>query len=329
MRPARRAALLACAATAALAASSGCRPDFAPYNRVQSLRVLGMKSEPAAPITGDTGTLSALVFTPTDDPSLTYAWSWCPVPGAANDGYPCLVDEATLDTIADGIPTPRPPPYDLGTDPTAMLANAIDPTFLGLVCAGMLPGIPVKPDCTYGFPFQVKLTVKTDTDQVDAVETMRWRFAAPATPTTPAIPATPINANPIIDALEATIAGNPVPIADPPVATLPRTVATPLHADMSEANAEMYDGPVDANGNPTTLVERLFLTWFVETGDTNDSRTSFISGSTAFPDMLVNSWTPAAVKDYPAGTARLFVVAHDSRGGVGWQQGTVNLEDAP
>jgi hypothetical protein len=306
----------------ALTTTGGCSKDFAPFNRLTSLRVLAVQSEPAAPFSGETGTLSALVFTPTDDPSLTYAWSWCPFPGASNNGYPCLVDEATLDAAATAFGVAPPPAYDLGTAPTAQLPNSLDPSVLAAACAGMLPGQPAKPDCTNGFPIQVKLTVTTATDQVITIATIDWRFDA----------AVPPNANPVISGLTATLGGvvQPItdPLTDPPGLTFPRDVATPIGALVTPDAAEVYAG-LDDNGNPATLTERLFLTWFVESGDTDNQRTSFISGSTNFDDLLDNTWTPAATKDYPGATARLFVVIHDSRGGVGWQSGAVNLEGSP
>ena len=124
----------------------------------------------------------------------------------------------------------------------------------------------------------------------------------------------------------------PMPIvadaADGPLVTVPRQVETRLQVDMAESVAEVYLGK-DDDGNPATLTERLFLTWFIETGDTDDQRTSFYSGSTNFADLLKNNWTPGAVKNYPSDTARIFVVAHDNRGGVSWRTGTVNLGPAP
>jgi hypothetical protein len=70
------------------------------------------------------------------------------------------------------------------------------------------------------------------------------------------------------------------------------------------------------------------MTWYVETGDLDNNRTSF-NGSAPFDDMEKNIWTPAPTEDYAPSTARLYVVIHDNRGGVSWRSGTVNLEPAP
>jgi hypothetical protein len=110
--------------------------------------------------------------------------------------------------------------------------------------------------------------------------------------------------------------------------TLPRDVQTPIEATVPDGAAETYAG-LDDNGLPATLRERLFLTWFIESGDTEHARTSFIDGRTPFEDLVKNRWTPSLKKDYAPNTSRLFVVIHDSRGGVWWKDGIVNLESAP
>jgi hypothetical protein len=313
------------------AGAGGCSTEFPPFNRVTGLRVLGIQSEPAAPLSGETATFSALVVTPSQLPAppLTYKWSWCPAPGLAADGYRCHVDQPLVDAffMAKGQP---PPALDLGTAPTATFVNSISPELLDQICSGMaiFPGQSVSfpVDCSAGFPIQIMLTVSSDTDALTAVQTVKLRFH----------PTTPANANPTIDGLSAVLGPTnmlmPMPIvptaADGPLVTVPRQVATRLQVDMSEAVAERYLGE-DDDGNPAMVTERLFLTWFIETGDTDDLRTSFYSGSTSFADLLRNDWTPGTSKNYPADTTRIYVVAHDSRGGVSWRPGTVNLGPPP
>lgn len=320
-----RALALAALWTGLTAAAAGCRPDFAPYNRVTGLRVLAIQSEPAAPQLGETATFAALVVTPSTEPAvpITYHWSWCPFAGSASDGYACPVDEALLDAIP-GAQGASVPPFDLGTAPTATFTNSIPAAAFDFICQGNLPGAPAgfKPDCSIGFPIQIMVTVATDADTVTAVQTVRLRFD----------PAMTANANPTIADLNAIIDGTPAPIvataADGPLLTLPRTTETRLRVDMDVSEAESYQGN-DDDGNRTTLTERLFLTWFVESGDTNDARTSYYAGSTDFAALLKNGWTPAAEKDYAPASARIYVVAHDNRGGVAWRAGTVDLGPAP
>jgi hypothetical protein len=314
-------------AVVALGPVTGCRPDFPPFNRVTSLRVLAIQSDPPTPATGETATLSALVFNPTDDPTLTYSWSWCPFPGPSGQGHQCLITEAEANALAVQLGQGTPlPSFDLGTDPTAMLSNAIDSGILATLCAG-IPGAPQKPNCADGFPIQVSLTVKTEgtgaEHQVDAVVTMHWWFLTD----------TSSNANPSIDKLTATIGGVTSELTEPATIdtiTLPRDVKTPIDASVTLATAaQVYDG-LDDDMNPATgLRERLFLTWFVETGGTEDTRTSFIDGITPPEDLGKNGWYPALSKDYAKSDARIFVVIHDNRGGVNWRSGVVHLESTP
>src|ERR1044071_6099377 len=104
---------------AALAAAGGgaCTQDFPPFNRLDSLRVLAIQAEPAAPLTGETTTLTPLIFTPGDPAEVKYRWSWCPAPGPAEQAYKCLIDNADqLSAALGGAPLPS---FDLGDGPTA------------------------------------------------------------------------------------------------------------------------------------------------------------------------------------------------------------------
>lgn len=310
----------------------GCSRDFPPYNRLTDLRVLGIQSEPPAPGPGEVATLSALVFTPPGFPAPSYKWSWCPFPGLSNDGYKCQITEAEIAQMFPG-QAGQVPSFDLGTGETATLPNSIDPGLLQALCAGVGGGPPLA-DCAHGFPFQVELTVTTDSDdpafdeEVKAVTTARWRFDA----------AMPPNTNPPIGILTATVAGgSPEELTETPATTpLPRDVATQIEAQIPRAAAEPYDG-FDDDGNPRPLTERLFMTWFVETGWTDDTRTSFsptTNGDAAdpaedtrrFQKLQRNTWTPELEKDYRPNTARLYVVIHDNRGGVSWKSGIVQVK---
>jgi hypothetical protein len=308
------------ALTLALGAGGGCSEDFPPYNRLDSLRVLAIQSDPAAPLAGETATLTPLVFTPTADPSLTYQWRWCPAPGPAQSGRQCLITEDELAAVlGPGVPFP---PFDLGAGPTAMLEAGLSPELLAAVCSGAVPNLPF-PNCVGGFPLQISLTVRTDTDRVDAVVTARWRFdEASQAP----------NANPSVDGLMGTLAGRqaqPITdVLDADTVPFPRDAETVIGAVVAPDASETYDG-LDDDGQPATLRERLFITWFIETGDTENMHTSYIPDRTPFEEMLKNVWTPAEARLYPRDDARLFVVLHDNRGGVTWRSGVVRLEPTP
>jgi hypothetical protein len=323
----RRPPLLLAAALIALCAGTfGCSEDFAPFTRLESLRILGIQSDVPTPATGETANLAALVYMPPGTAAPTYDWSWCPFPGSANDGYACRVTEEMLaDLPGGGVPS-----FNLGTAETASFTNSIDSGLLTAACGGFLPGQPERLDCTNGFPIQVALTIDNGVEAVKAVSTVRLRFTPTMTVDPPIYGLDSPNAIPRIDSLLAVFPDHSDDITDPPVATLPRDVGIRLFAGVDkDAAVESYDG-ADKDGNPMTLTERLFITWYVETGNLDDNRTSFTDEATApFVKLEENTWTPALTKRYAPSTARLYVVLHDNRGGVSWKFGTVNLEPSP
>jgi hypothetical protein len=316
----RRLSLAVLAGTAIFA--PGCGEDFDPYNRVNSLRVLAIRSDPPLPGPGETATLSALVYSPADRPAPRLQWSWCPMAGPADQGYPCQISAEQAAMLAEaGVPLPA---FDLGSEPTAKLTHSVDPLVLTALCDGSAGVLPQLPICEGGFPVQVRLTVENDEETVVAVRELRLRYD----------PATGPNQNPTIEGLlvgkpGAEDPGDFVPLAEgQPPPTVPRDEETPLRAVVPESAAETYDG-LDDDRQPARVHEQLVLTWFVETGDTASARTSFIFGQVAREDFLSNEWRPPRSKDYAADRSRLLLVIRDNRGGVGWTEGAVMLGRDP
>lgn len=301
---------------AALSAT-GCAGDFDPYERLTALRVLAIKSEPVAPAPGEMTMLSALVYTPpladatAPPPALTYDWSWCPFVGSANDGYPCLV-------TADQIPTASgaPASFALGSGQTPMLKHDFDPNLLQAICAGM-PGLPPPPDCREGFPVTIRLTVSTPDDHVTAIRTLSLLLA----------PAPQPNTNPTLTGLfgvDATGADQPLSMV-----TLRRQADNSVKADVPESASEAYDG-FDDEGQPAQLQERLYISWFVETGTMKHARTGYNAATgTAFADLLRDTWRPERAALYRRDQATLIAVLRDNRDGVTWLSATAPLEPTP
>jgi hypothetical protein len=298
----------------------GCGEDFDPYNRLAGLRVLAIKAEPPAPAMGETTTLSALVFSEEADPNVSFAWTWCPLPGPANEGYPCLVQEAQIQEAASAVGM-TVPPFDLGTGPTASLQHALSPIVLQAICTGT-PGLPrlVDADCQGGFPVQIMLKVKAAGDEVISVRSVRLRFAPEHEP----------NANPFIEGLTVRLPDTEedLPVMTTPEHTLPRAKETTVKATVPAAVSEPYTG-LDENRQPAPTQEQLTLTWFVESGDTDDERTRFVHDGLRPQEAFENKWTPDRTKDYARDTARLIVVIRDDRGGIGWLPAAVKLGATP
>ena len=133
---------LACALTVL----SGCMEDFLPQQRLGGpscgtaspdvdkdgcLRVLAIRSQPVDPAPGDTTVLTPLVF-PFDSTDITYEWSWCPVAGPADDGYPCLDGPSEAFRNVFALAGGTLPPADLGGAPEAAFSFNIQPQALAL-----------------------------------------------------------------------------------------------------------------------------------------------------------------------------------------------------
>jgi hypothetical protein len=321
-----------------LGLTAACGPEFDPYARLSSLRVLALRSEPPTPGAGETATLDALVYAPPEEGApvtpveqrVDYRWSWCLVPGPASEGHPCLVEPELFGLSSD-----------LGSGPTATL-----PTFGSLppaeqsrvrdLCAGKLGtfGLPIDAEgyCDGGFPIQVKLVVRaprgeaTPSDEVTAVRNVRLRFDDSVPP----------SRNPRLGELEAEVGGAwralTPPFADASVLLLlPRNTNVPLKAGVVEDPTEAYRGE-DLEGRPADVQERLFTTWFVESGEVEEDRRSAnenLDPPIPIAQALQNKWKPAVKRKYDRATSRVYVVIRDERGGVGWIEREARLEETP
>ncbi len=309
-------ALLAMIASAG--AGAGCGGSFDPYNRLTSLRVLAIRSEPVAPATGETSKIDAKVYSVLGHDVTTYAWSWCPLATAPGAACPISEDQASM---LAGMPVS----YTLTTAPdnSTTFTNYFPPALFDTLCAGSA-AIPAT-DCTDGYPIQLQLTVTTDDDQVQAVRPMKLWFKS----TPPAYP----NTNPTMVGLFATV-GTMAPVSfatgDPQASmpTLPRHVATVINTMVPPEDSERYMGTDDMNQS-AVVNERLYLSWFVESGDTDHQRTGYIPVQNVLEDQAKVKWTPAFKKDYASDTSQLILIIRDDRQGVGWIDGTVSLEPTP
>lgn len=305
-------------AFALAAATAACGEDFPPFNRLNptDLRILAVRTTPVAPKTGESTTMDALVWNPNPaTPNVTYHWRWCPFTGPSNDGHPCPSEAEIAPFI------PNLPSFELGTAPTATFTNTIDPAALTCVCAKVEeratacpPGVgaqlpPAGLDCSLGFPAKIRLTVSNGVQSIEAVRTLRLRTSD----------AQPANENPTVGGLVAALPGGDAPIDLLGSVVLPRKTETLLRLAMP-AVAEPYLLP-----DGTMQTESLFLTWYVESGDTRILNTSYLPTVTAPQMPFENKWSPGGVADYTGPQAHVFVVATDNRQGFGWTEGVVTL----
>jgi hypothetical protein len=301
------------------AALPGCDDDFSPYNRLDKLRVLAVQGEPVDLRPGGAVTLTPLIHAPTGH-GVTLRWSWCPLAGPRDSGWPCLLSAEEL-SAALGIPLP---PSDLGTGGTAALGG-LPAAVAGAICAGRVGerALPLTPRCDRGLPLAVRLEALGTgpdgaTDQLVAFHTLYLRTDAG-----------PDNRNPSLGGLLLDPDVAPQPITDDAAPTVALGGPAPLGAVVDEAMAERYPGRAE-EGEPPDARERLVLTWFVEVGETRFMRTSFQEGTIPWSDATRNRWDlPPASEIGGATSARLIVVVRDHRGGVGWRSGRVQLAAGP
>jgi hypothetical protein len=297
---------------AAAGIGAGCAPSFDPYNRLETLRVLAIRSDPVSPASGETANLSALIYTAPGQPVTSYAWSWCPLVGPSTAGYPCVVTEADLSALAG-----QPVSFDLGASSTASLTNSLTPTALTAMCAGA-PPFSQPPDCTDGFPVTIALTVTTATDRVVAIAPLNLLFDG----------GQQRNTNPTISEPFAVVGGGREDLDAVGTPILPRLRETPIGVTVPDDASETYLG-TDTNGNPASVREQLVLTWFVESGDTQYQNTTFIDGVVPLAEATANQWTPDSDTRYPSDAAQLIVVVRDGRNGVAWTRGLAHLGPTP
>jgi hypothetical protein len=302
----------------ALTLLGGCAgEEMAPYQRLTSLRVLAIQSNPVAPGPGETTTLEPLLYVPAGQSEPELSWSWCPFPGSASEGYPCEFSSEDLAELGElGVPLSLPP-LELGVGPRVDFVNTMPPELLMLLCARLNQAAPTLA-CRNGFPVQIQLRVKTDQDEVFAVRTLNLAFD----------PAQAQNVIPALPGLELRVGTDWTPVTEDFVGPVRRDEPNELRALITEDQAEFYQ-LATATGQAVSQRERLTLSWFVESGDTKSRRTGFIEGVSSLEVLNENEWSPDRKDDYPRDTAEVVLVLRDDREGVSWWRHTFDLVEAP
>jgi hypothetical protein len=274
----------------------GCSDGFERYSKLSSLRVLGMRSDPAMPRAGASASLQALVYaSPGQD--ITYHWTLCPVAAKAKDAYACpLAPEAAATVFGPGLPA-----FDLGGASEAFLSHSLAPEALASLCARGIaaPGYADSVDCDLGFPMTVVLDVSS------GGQSLRAAFSV-YLPTSEDSLAD--NHNPGL--VDMTVNGVPLGAVLGPVPGAELAIATTVAGDAVESRP-----PFPFESGTNWRPERLTFSWFADAGSWNKDRTAFIDGETALADAAANRWTAPDV--LPAALT-CAVVVRDDRGGVGW-----------
>ena len=114
-------------------ASAACGVQFAPYERLDKLRVLAIAADPPQINDAAGVQLDALVVDPAFRASprtLTYLWSWCPFTKATVEGSECNTTEADIEADL-GIDVPS---LEIGTTPQVSFTMPIPEANLAIWC---------------------------------------------------------------------------------------------------------------------------------------------------------------------------------------------------
>ena len=164
----------------------GCGEAFAPFWRVDKLRIMAIKSDPVTLKPGRSAQFEALAYNPSGEP-ITYAWEWCPFRTTPQNEYACPFtrDELAAQLEAN-LPADAPmidiaaliPDFDLGAEPKAALRYpATQELVLGLCQA--LQGFLAQQDeqlaeqisvtnCERGYEISVRLVATSGDERLIA-----------------------------------------------------------------------------------------------------------------------------------------------------------------
>ncbi|MBN2344476.1 MAG: hypothetical protein JXX29_01740 [Deltaproteobacteria bacterium] len=302
-----------------------CSEDFEAFTDVTKLRVLAIQSEPAELMPGEIGQLSALVAAD-DNASVTYQWSWCPVATSAIMGHECPVTEEMLLAaiaqngggafeIPEGVSL-----FDLGTSQTAVFPFIIGADVLQIACTQLVAQagdqLPFLPDCEGSLDTTVKLVVNDGVDEVVVVKQLNLLLSESLI----------ANRNPALGTLTASDSeGVSITLEEAP-GTLVSQHGYELAVSLSPQVSESFETTDVETGAIVIDRESLFMTWFISGGETEYGRTSYIPGETEFDKLRLNTWWPPRVAESD-GTATLYLVLQDERGGTSWLTRTVQLQE--
>ncbi|MBJ80119.1 MAG: hypothetical protein CMH60_02260 [Myxococcales bacterium] len=319
--------------------AAACSEPEDKYYIMDSLRVMAVKAEKPWLSFGESTSLDALVFNPEAE-ALSYKWSWCPARLNSVTGYACPLDQAALDALvtqtSEGELTA--PSLDLGTEATASFDNAFPGELLTAICYGALEGSgnigAAEIDCASTYGISIVLEVSNSSETITAIKDLQLIIDSSLS----------ANQNPTIDGLSLTEFDSTM--TDEEVEDQLESFATEaesfsatqvynvvaekkyaLFADISEDAAETYESPAsDETAQAESIQEALVISWFIEVGEFQSTRTGYIPDEIDLATAAANVWTPPLdLSEYEKSTAKIYVVVRDDRAGSTWLERSFDL----
>jgi hypothetical protein len=338
--------------------AGGCGPDFDPYWRVNTFRVLAIKAEPPTLGEGEQTTLSVLDHNP-DGVEVDYRWQWCPMRASAQDRYECPlgvdeVNEMLREQAPEGQSVPELPPdfFELGEGPTARFDYPTSEAQVRAFCDAIVEAVleagedsplgerlPVL-DCSRGFEISVRLVATSDDEEIVARKRLLLKTG----------PETPRNDNPRLTDIDIKLA-NPNDVDKvidqlPWVAhlaehdsldwySLPQGQATPavagiplrIRAVVAPASVETWKPPAPKGSGDEHLPaesEVIAFRWFVSQGTVADTRGLFVEDQNTLAAAGATDFNVA--RDGASGEVYLWAVVRDGRLGVDFIERRLRLE---
>ena len=330
--------------------SAGCTDEETPFNEIDRLRVLGIRSSLPWLQEGETTTLDFLSVNndPTiDDSDLRNRWSFCPIQADSTLGFECVIQSADDLRTFTGTAT-LPVTLELaefgefgvliGTDDSVTLPFALPSELINQVCEALdtveLPPFVTRPQCNGLFPVTVflehgaALAAGTDPNAIDPTRRIvSFRDVDLLYDAT--LETNPPNTNPEIASLSIASRTNNVfiPTSTSAPVVLKFDTTYDLRIDVTPEQSEFFEPDDDDEPNR----ESLTVTWFIEGGSTDFERTGFLPADDgdSFDDLIENEWTTPKRADFgDRRDARMFLVIRDGRGGLTWIIRDFEFDDA-
>ncbi len=331
------------------AASGACTDDEISFNEIERLRVLGIQSSPPWLLEGQTAALQFLSVNNDpniDDADLRTRWSFCPLQADSTLGFQCLITSVEDLEVLTGT-VALPPEFELAefsefgllisTSSTAVLPFVLPAETISTLCDMIdevdLPPFVTRPECNGRFPITVFLErgpFDPQSADPDAVDPDRRVIAFRDVDLVydPTLETNPPNQNPEISSLSVSRAGEQDFVLTSTAAPIVLRYDTvyDLRIDVTPDQAEDFESGDDDEPNR----EQLTVTWFIEGGETEFTRTGFLPADDgdSFADLIDNEWTTPSSANFEGRTeAQLFLVIRDGRGGQSWIVRDVQFDD--
>jgi hypothetical protein len=285
---------------------AGCAPKMDhPASLITGERIIGVRADPAESGPGDTVQYASLVVSPSgtlETPNLL--WSLCKLREPVAENTPvsqaCLTDSLIESAQGTAVAIRTPSAACVNFGPLA------PPSTNGTLR-------PTDPDATGGYYQPIRLDL--DADQAVFRERLHCDLAGASLLLFQEFRATyTINQNPTLVSLSAFIDETPTSLDALPA-------GQPIHflATWSSDSAESY--PVFDSSSQTLVRHReaLWLSWFATAGEFDNPITG--RGENDAATSTENAWTAPLT----AGGVYLWLVLHDSRGGVGFASYTMTV----